>query len=189
MKPLAYLLVHKDVVVQVLDMPTRESWETLCRALPEIQNLMSLNTWKMYKGHIRDFNEAMLEMQAGITPDEVTNLRSELEAARIEIESRKHKITRLRSDIDGLLGQLAQRDEELTKLRSIPKVQGPGQSMARNIDGWTVRKSPDGRYYRLYKSINGKVHSIHIGKDLDEAKARQKIREMMVKLREQEGAV
>ncbi len=43
-----------------------------------------------------------------------------------------------------------------------------------NIDGWTVRLSLD-RYYRMYKTINGRTESLYLGKSLDFKKARRKI--------------
>jgi len=43
-----------------------------------------------------------------------------------------------------------------------------------NIDGWTVRLSLD-RYYRMYKTIEGRTESIYLGKNLDFKKARRKI--------------
>ena len=43
-----------------------------------------------------------------------------------------------------------------------------------NIDGWTVRLSLD-RYYRMYKTIDGRTESLYLGKSLDFKKARRKI--------------
>jgi hypothetical protein len=44
------------------------------------------------------------------------------------------------------------------------------------IGRWNAQRSKDG-YYRLYRKIRGRVHSIYIGKDLDIDKARRRIAE------------
>jgi chromosome segregation ATPase len=49
------------------------------------------------------------------------------------------------------------------------------------IAGWNVRKSEDG-YYRCYRKIAKRVHSIYIGKNLDFKKARDRITEKEKKL-------
>jgi hypothetical protein len=46
----------------------------------------------------------------------------------------------------------------------------------KKIGGWNAQRSRDG-YYRLYRKIGGRVHSIYIGKELDVAKAEKKIAE------------
>jgi hypothetical protein len=44
------------------------------------------------------------------------------------------------------------------------------------IGRWNAQRSKDG-YYRLYRKIRGRVHSIYIGKDLNIDKARRRIAE------------
>lgn len=51
----------------------------------------------------------------------------------------------------------------------------------KRIAGWNVRKSEDG-YYRCYRKIAKRVHSIYIGKDLDLEKARVRIIEKEKKI-------
>lgn len=46
----------------------------------------------------------------------------------------------------------------------------------KRIDGWNVQKSKDG-YYRCYRKIAKRVHSVYIGKDLDLKKAQGRIEE------------
>lgn len=43
-----------------------------------------------------------------------------------------------------------------------------------NIDGWGLYLGKD-NYYRAHRTINGRPYSVHIGRALDEAKARRKI--------------
>ena len=52
---------------------------------------------------------------------------------------------------------------------------GTGWSqIPKNFEGWTVQfRDP---YFKLYKKIDGKLQSVHLGKYWDETKAREKIR-------------
>jgi chaperonin cofactor prefoldin len=52
---------------------------------------------------------------------------------------------------------------------------------SKKIDRWNAQRSKDG-YYRLYRKIRGRVHSIYIGKELDIDKARRRIAEKEKKL-------
>jgi hypothetical protein len=51
----------------------------------------------------------------------------------------------------------------------------------KKIGRWNAQRSKDG-YYRLYRKIKGRVHSIYIGKELDIDKARMRIAEKEIKL-------
>ncbi len=54
-------------------------------------------------------------------------------------------------------------------------VQDPdGKISAKNIAGWNVQRAKDG-YYRVYRKIRGRVHSIYIGRELDIEKANRRI--------------
>lgn len=46
----------------------------------------------------------------------------------------------------------------------------------KRILGWNVRKAKDG-YYRCYRKINNRVHSIYLGKTIDVQKAQHRIKE------------
>jgi len=47
-------------------------------------------------------------------------------------------------------------------------------SLPKRVGRWSAQRSKDG-YYRLYRKIGGRVHSIYIGKELDVDKAERKI--------------
>jgi len=51
-----------------------------------------------------------------------------------------------------------------------------GGTHSKRIAGWNAQLSKDG-YYRLYRKIKGRVHSIYIGKELDIDKAHKRIAE------------
>lgn len=65
--------------------------------------------------------------------------------------------------------------DKIDKLRQEIVILKKEKEGAQNIDGWTVRKVGD--YFRIYKSIKGKVHSIHLGRKIDIEKAKLKIQE------------
>jgi hypothetical protein len=52
---------------------------------------------------------------------------------------------------------------------------------SKRILGWNIRRANDG-YYRCYRKVKNKLHSIYIGKELDLSKAQQRIKEKEVKL-------
>jgi cell division protein FtsB len=55
------------------------------------------------------------------------------------------------------------------------------QFFPKKVGRWNAQLSKDG-YYRLYRKIRGRVHSIYLGKELDFDKARAKIAEKEKKL-------
>lgn len=58
--------------------------------------------------------------------------------------------------------------------QKMEKIQGePGQVPAR-LDGWSIQLK--GGYYRLYKRIKGKLHWLHVGRQWDESRAKEKLR-------------
>ena len=62
-------------------------------------------------------------------------------------------------------------------------VQSSGEEIpAKKIAGWNVQRSKDG-YYRVYRKIKGKVHSIYIGRELDIDKANRRIADKERELR------
>lgn len=141
------------------------------------------------------------EVSPGYERDDsdVSKLRSDFKEAMKEIHRISDLLTEsnrelvgLRRVVTDLTEQLAARDQLIHKLRqtiedqtlNLSKLRESGQSTgrARNIDGWTVRQV--GNYFRLYKSVGGKVHCIHVGRELDVEKAREKIRDKMNKLRQ-----
>jgi hypothetical protein len=46
----------------------------------------------------------------------------------------------------------------------------------KRILGWNVRKAKDG-YYRCYRKINNRVHSLYLSKTIDVQTAQQRIQE------------
>ncbi|MDR3567445.1 MAG: hypothetical protein P4L43_05385 [Syntrophobacteraceae bacterium] len=67
--------------------------------------------------------------------------------------------------------EVIQRRRKLTGEPVIQKRQGPA---AAKIGKWNVQLSKDG-YYRLFRKIRGKLHSIYLGKELNTEKAQRRI--------------
>ncbi|MCP4108518.1 MAG: hypothetical protein GY749_23720 [Desulfobacteraceae bacterium] len=91
------------------------------------------------------------------------------------------ELTKLREDIASLKLEILKNSQDLkAELNKLGENFKPATS--RNIDGWTVRKTAKG-YYSLNKSFRGKVHTIYIGKELDETEAKKKIAGKISELR------
>ncbi len=95
---------------------------------------------------------------------EVDTVRRTLNAKNSEVEKLKRK-----------LDNLSKRHGELEK-KFKPNI--------KNFEGWTIQKSKQGEF-RLFKSINAKMHGIYIGRVWDEDKARVKIQWKLKQLEEQ----
>jgi len=132
--------------------------------------------------------------------------RGESAALRVEGAALKRRRTSLEQRIQNLVKKLGQpvrpgvqtvvctdpRLSRVTQGASQMVIQWPGQppvyavkqgtsrdlksSAAKKVDKWNAQLAKDG-YYRLYRKIKGKVHSIYIGKELDFQKARLRIAE------------
>lgn len=204
--PYRWLLEHRSIVLGLVGKDYREAWKELCRAWPEVKGMMSENTFKNYRSVISEGERFYMDLMSKLSEENAKlrqdvgdrsgeweraveanrELEGELAKLREENQRLDGELSKLRREAtivsDSFMRVLAERDslqKEVSKLREEKPKESVG---AQNIAGWTVRF--DGRYYRLYKSIGGKVHTIHVGKELDEKKAWEKIRE---KMREIEG--
>ena len=76
-----------------------------------------------------------------------------------------------------LESELKDRQIELDKIRQGKRVALVTQKldkMPKRISGWSVQHSKDG-YYRCYRKIGNRVHSVYLGKKLDVKKAEKRI--------------
>lgn len=108
-----------------------------------------------------------------------TDRVSEHLSQEIDVE----RINELEAEITKLKRIIQEKDSEIADLNKDIEQFNQVKAEARNIDGWTVRLTQDG-YYRLYKSFKGKVYSIHIGKELDNKKAKEKIQDKLKQLKQ-----
>jgi hypothetical protein len=75
--------------------------------------------------------------------------------------------------------ELQQKDQRIAELEE--ELRLGQEAKPRSFEGWTIRKAHE--YYRLYKSIGGRVYSIHVGRELDEDKMRAKIAKKMEQIK------
>ncbi len=130
------------------------------------------------KGNIEN-DPDMVKLKRMIDDGEVDPGRTAEYINQLPDEERVHE---LEAEVDALKRIIRQRNTEIAQLEEqIEHLKATG-STTKNIDGWTARMVNG--YLRVYKSIKGKVHSIHIGKELDEEKARAKIAAKMKDLEE-----
>jgi len=87
-----------------------------------------------------------------------------------------NEIDKLTQSIKKLTDENAELKEQINKLAQ-------SQKGSRSIDGCTVQKT--GKYYYLKKSYGGKVYPIYLGREIDEGKAREKIKAKVRKLVEE----
>ena len=88
-----------------------------------------------------------------------------------ELQDLKNRVVAIETVIQGNVSQRLDKktDKDVSNL-DIPEF----------IDGWkVVFKTP---YWKLYKTINGKLQWIHIGREFSEDKAKEKIRQKIAKL-------
>jgi hypothetical protein len=80
----------------------------------------------------------------------------------------KHENQELRKEVEALRAlNIAQSLEIETLKRQLTNTE---RDRPINLYGWYVFKQ--GKYYRLYKRIEGKVVSVYLGTELDEGKAK-----------------
>jgi chromosome segregation ATPase len=125
-----------------------------------------------------------------------TQQKTQLEEQVDELEIRLDKVIQNRDEViqsrENLLNDLKittrqktqleeQVDELKTRLDKVIHTQALDAAVIHGLDkkpkricGWNVQKSKDG-YYRCYRKIAKRVHSVYIGKDLDLKKAQVRI--------------
>ena len=139
-------------------------------------------------------NQGNLLKDLEITTRQKTQLQGQVDA----LQTRLDKVVKDRDEVtqsrDHLFNDLNQTTQQRTRLQGqvdalqtrLDKVIHPQASYAgithrldkrpKRIGGWNVQKSKDG-YYRCYRKIAKRVHSVYIGKDLDLKKALARIKE------------
>jgi len=129
-----------------------------------------------------------------ITTKQKTQLEYQVDKFKTELDKVIQKQDELIHSRDNLLKDLkittkqraqleAQVDELTTRLDKVIQTQAIDTSLINGLDkkpkricGWNVQKSKDG-YYRCYRKIAKRLHSVYIGKDLDLKKAQVRITE------------
>ncbi len=165
-EPLEFLISHRKRVIEEYnqnDGQTKNTWNCLGETLPELFQVMSYNTFKQY-----------VRVLAAV--DQEFNRSTNGEGTVIQ---------NLYNCSDDNNGPKTSRQNELDKVRQINQ---PESAVRQKIDrnpkrvfGWNVQRSKDG-YYRCYRKIKNRVHSIYIGKTLDTHKAEFRIKQKELEL-------
>jgi hypothetical protein len=167
--PIEFLMANRKVILEQYrqnDSKPKKAWESLQEILPPLSESMSFNTFKQY-----------VSVFVGVTNglDKVIQSRNNLLKDLKKTTKQKAQLESQVDDLKVRLDKVIQTDRTGSVV-----IQGLDRSPKR-ISGWNVQKSKDG-YYRCYRKIAKRVHSIYIGKNLDLEKARDRIAEKEKKL-------
>ena len=194
--PIKYLLSHRKTVLNAYkenNQKASAAWGDLTGKSPEIARVMGMNTFKQYLPLLKAFND---ELDKVIQDKE--NVIQKLDNRQYDsfsIEKQLHLVT------NGLNEVILDRDNVIQKLDKMElqnteicqKVKGLESELdkiiqtgakvnqkldkhPKRVDSWTVQKSKDG-YYRCYRKIGKKLHSVYIGKSFEIEKAKKRIAE------------
>jgi hypothetical protein len=121
---------------------------------------------------------ACLRQNNAVLRDKEASLEEEIKRLSEHSRQRQGIVAVNRADIDKGPAQTAIWVRQETDPRVGRKVTQPpgGEPPQKKVAGWSVQRSKDG-YYRVYRKIRGKVHSIYIGRELDIEKANTRIAE------------
>ena len=101
--------------------------------------------------------------------------RTENRSLKGKLQDQKYELDKVRQELEKVPKKPDRLDNNLLSVRQgldIPP---------KRIAGWNLRKSKDG-YYRCYRKINSKLHSIYLGKIFDSNKAQSLIKEKEKKI-------
>lgn len=180
--PIDYLLKHCQIVLSVYhqhDKKPGKSWESLLTQLPDVSQVMSASTFKQY---ISVFGMILAELdkvrqKREVIAQELAIQKAETRSLEKQLQNRQKELDKVRQmSIEKVLKQMS----PVLDQRSVrQKLDNPPKRVA----GWNLRRSKDG-YYRCYRKIKAKLHSIYLGKTFDSKKAHQLImaKEKRIKL-------
>lgn len=135
-----------------------EAYRILQSQFPELSSEMSFASFKQYAGIIIRLNKKINIL-------EVLNTDKQ-NPGNDKQEINNHDMINSQINNSGLINSDKQNSDDDKQLIN------KGGAMANdkqkiNISGWSIQKS--GGFYRAFKRINGKMHGIYIGKNLDDA--------------------
>jgi chromosome segregation ATPase len=193
--PLSFLAEHENMILAAYienNSKPKDAWICLEKDLPELSKAMTFNTFKQYMS-VFAFVKNRLDM---VRQNEVTQKLGRLTREKNELELKlqhaKKRLDAVRQDRSEILNKLEKALEERAHLESrvnsrtveLDKVRqkdnGRSQVTQRldksckRISGWSVQYSKDG-YYRCYRKIGKRVHSVYLGKELNIKEAESRI--------------
>ncbi len=131
---------------------------------------------------LREQIAALMEKEVSLER-QIARLRKRIE--RLSAKGQTPQIVAVQgpADGDGFSQSVIQWLGPGVKSRVIPEViqNSERQVSPKKVGRWNAQRSKDG-YYRLYRKIAGRVHSIYVGKELDIDKAQRRIADKESKL-------
>ena len=163
--PIAFLIEHRKTILNQYrqnDCKAKKAWVSLEKILPQLSESMSFNTFKQYLS-------VFVAVTNGL--DKVIQERDALIHSRDNLLKGLKATTKQKTQLEGQVDELTTRLDKVIQTQAIDTSVINGLDKKPNrIGGWNVQKSKDG-YYRCYRKIAKRVHSVYIGKDLDLKKA------------------
>ena len=175
--PITFLIAHRKTILDQYRQngsKPKKAWVSLLKILPQLSESMSFNTFKQYMS-------VFVSVTNGL--DKVIQERDALIHSRDNLLKDLKITTKQRAQLESQIDELNTRLDKVIQTQAIDTsiVNGLDKKTKR-ISGWNVQKSKDG-YYRCYRKIAKRVHSVYIGKDLDLKKAQVRIAEKEKALR------
>jgi uncharacterized protein (DUF3084 family) len=96
--------------------------------------------------------------------------RAENRSLQGQLQDQKCELDKVRQESEKVSNRTDQLDKDSFSVRQ--ELDNPPKRIA----GWNLRRSKDG-YYRCYRKVNAKLHSIYLGKTFDPNKAQSLITE------------
>jgi hypothetical protein len=157
--PLSFLADHENLILAAYrdnNNKPRDTWLSLEKYLPELSQTMTFNTFKQYISVFAFVKNRLDKVRQKEVIQEISNLKNEKTKLEQELLLAKQGLDKVR--------QNKENSPVNQKLDKAPK----------RISGWSVQYSKDG-YYRCYRKIDKRVHSIYLGKELDVKEAENRI--------------
>ena len=177
LSPIAFLIEHRKVILQQYrqhDNKAKKTWASLQKILPQLCECMRFNTFKQYMSVFAVVTDGL---------DKVIQERDEIIQSQDSLLNDLKITTKQKTQLEKQVNELKTRlDKGIhTELLDTAVVHGLDKKPKR-IGGWNVQQSKDG-YFRCYRKIAKRVHSVYIGKDLDLKKAQIRIKDKEKSLR------
>ncbi len=154
--PLQFLIANQKTILKAYgenEHKSEKTWKSLQETFPDLSMTMSLNTFRQYISVLIVFT---IELDKVIQKKE-------------EVIQKLHKARQEKTEVEAKLKEF---EEKFDKV--IQKNQTEDPAIPKRISGWSIQKSKDG-YYRCYRKIDKKVHSVYIGKRFNAKKAMRRI--------------
>jgi uncharacterized protein (DUF3084 family) len=169
LSPIAFLIEHRKAIVQQYrqhDSKPKKTWASLQKILPQLSECMRFNTFKQYMSVFAVVTNGL---------DKVIQERDEVIQSQDSLLNDLKITTQQKTQLEEQVDELKTRLDKVIHTQALDAAVIHGlDKKPKRICGWNVQKSKDG-YYRCYRKIAKRVHSVYIGKDLDLKKAQVRI--------------